>query len=144
MGRLRRTCCGPVASNVRWQAVFIFRALVLLALLAWSSVAIVATGAWAVGFVRAVFNHPTPTAVAFLVASMVPVYAWLSFVGLSVGWVIQRRFRKGWVLAGTAAGLVSIAFITAKVPQAFLYAFPSMLFAAWVCWFHVERPENAA
>ena len=126
------------------QAMAIFRALVLLAVLAWSSVAILATGAAAVGLFGAVFKHPTLTAVAFLVASMVPVYAWLSFIGLSVGWVIQRRFRKGWVLAGTVAGLVSIAFITAKVPHAFLYAFPSMIFAAWICWFHLERPQNAA
>jgi hypothetical protein len=122
----------------------VVRTLALLAILAWSSVAIVATGAAAAGALASLLRHPTWSSLALAVAAMVPAYAWLCFVALSLGWIIQRRFSKIWVFTGSAAGLVSLAFVAVPVPHAVLYAVPSVLFAAWICWFHLERTESAA
>ena len=122
----------------------VFRMLALLVILAWSSVAILATGALLGGALSSLLRHPTWSSFGLSLGAAVPAYAWLCFVALSTGWIIQRRIPTIWVYSGSGAGLVSIAFFGIPVPQVILYAFPMVLFAAWVCWFHLERPHSAA
>jgi hypothetical protein len=80
-------------------------------------------------------------AAPLLVAAVAICLAWLSLLVMTVAWARERRVSRWWPVAGTvAAGLGLLAFsasIGPKVLLGALCAAPGILFAVFLCRFHL-------
>ena len=76
------------------------------------------------------------------VAAVAIVHAWASLLVMTIAWIRQRRVHRWWPISGTAAGIVGLlAFSVSLGPAAILagvvYALPGMLFATFLCRYHL-------
>lgn len=86
------------------------------------------TGAWGV-------------APLVVVAALVP-HAWVCLLAMTVAWISQRRLSRWWPVSGTVAAVLgllalSVSLGPAGILMGVLYASPGMLFAAFLCRFHL-------
>mgnify|MGYP003594952462 CR=1 FL=1 len=70
--------------------------------------------------------------------------AWLSFIVMSVGWVVDRRVSKWIVKAGVGCGLCVCAYVLfTPISATLIFAIPAVLFGTHLVFFH-GKIENKA
>jgi hypothetical protein len=102
---------------------------------------------WSLGFgwVLILGREPRFTEAPFHVVLGIAIHvAWLALFVMSVGWIRQKPVHRFWPIAGTLAGLYSLAML----PVGLFFAFPCILLAVHMVrqrWLHdrYDKPQPA-
>lgn len=132
-----RRCRDPMT-----RAKMLWRALVAFLAVLWSALPILLSGTAAIAVIFAIpsfLEHPSWAGAATFSIALFLAYTWLTFLVLTVGWVIDRQLRRFWVASGAACGSIAFVALLIWLPTAAAFALPSVLFAAYVSGFHLER-----
>ena len=116
---------------------------IFVAILAWlfSVIPLVVSGAFLLGTVSAFLDRPTPLTLLMFCLVFIPTYAWAVLLTLTIAWVVQRRVSPHWVKSGSACAFTVLVVLGIWLPQTLLLAIPSVLFASYLCWYHLESPS---
>ena len=115
-----------------------------VAISAWllSVIPLAVSSAFLFGTISAFFARPAPLTLLMLLLVLIPTYAWVVLLILTIGWVLQRRVSPRWVKSGFSCALAVLIVLGIWEPQTLLLAVPSVLFASYLCWYHLERPSS--
>ena len=116
---------------------------IFVAISAWllSVIPLAVSGAFLFGTLSAFVDRPAPLALLMVCLVLIPTFAWIVLLILTMGWVLQRRVSARWVKSGFTCALAVLIVLGIWEPQTLLLAVPSVLFASYLCWYHLERPS---